>query len=63
MSENLSMRKLQIINYVEVSLKSFLLRKGMKMIVSTVGMNRKRKFLKINLKSRKKKKKDKIWKN
>ena len=57
------MRKLQIINYVEVSLKSFLLRKGMKMIVSTVGMNRKRKFLKINLKSRKKKKKDKIWKN
>ena len=63
MSENLSMRKLQIINYVEVSLKSFLLRKGMKMIVSTVGMNRKRKFLKINLRSRKKKKKDKIWKN
>jgi hypothetical protein len=63
MSENLSMMKLQIINYVEVSSKSFLLRKGMKMIVSTVGMNRKRKFLKINLKSRKKKKKDKIWKN
>ena len=63
MSENLSMMKLQIINYVEVSLKSFLLRKGMKMIVSTVGMNRKRKFLKINLRSRKKKKKDKIWKN
>jgi hypothetical protein len=53
----------QITNYVEVSLKSFSLKRGMKMMVNSVGMNRKREFFKINLKSRKKKKKDKSWRD
>jgi hypothetical protein len=35
----------------------------MKMIINLVGMNRKSKFFKINIKSRKKKKKDKIWRD
>jgi hypothetical protein len=35
----------------------------MKMIINSAGMNRKREFFKINIKSRKKKKKDKIWRD
>ena len=33
------------------------------MIINLVGMNRKIEFFKINIKSRKKKKKDKIWRD
>jgi hypothetical protein len=53
----------QIINCVEVSLKNILLRKDLKMMVILAGMNRKRKSYQINSKSRKRKKKDKTWKD
>jgi hypothetical protein len=62
MLENSSMKIIQIINFAGVFLKICLLKKDTKMMANSVGMNRKRKSLKKNLKNKKRKEKDKIWK-
>ena len=62
MLESSSMKIIQIINFAEVFLKIFLLKKDTKMMANSVGTNKKRKFLKKNLKNKKRKEKDKIWK-
>ena len=54
------MKMYLIINFAEVILKICSHKKDTKMMVNSVGMIKKRKFLKKNLKNRKRKEKDKI---